>query len=114
MCQEILDHNSHDEDNRIMLSKCQREMFQFELAEENHLIAKSKYPYSSKVLENEACHLFEHCDFEKSMNIFAQGNKKMDIDHHFKMEVGKVWLIRLILKHIGHKIKITISVGSSL
>jgi hypothetical protein len=91
-CEKILNINNDDLYYRIMLSKCQKQTFQPDLANINHLIAEKKYPDSLKVLENAGYNCFEHFNFEESLKIFLKGDKIIDQPQHFKVGVAKVWL----------------------
>lgn len=71
-----------------MLSKCQNQTFQNDLSHDNQLIAKTNFPKSIEVLENEAYHLFEDFNFEESIRLFFKGCKKLP--KRFKFGVAKV------------------------
>lgn len=73
-----------------MLSKCQKQIFQPDLAKNNHLIAEKKYPNSLKVLENAGYKFFEDFNFEESLKIFLEGHKRIDQPRDFKIGVAKV------------------------
>lgn len=76
-CQRVLNVSNNDAGTRILLSKCQQNAFQPDLAYENQLIAKNISPdISISLLENIASILLDKENLEISLITYLKGYKK--------------------------------------
>ncbi|XP_025196861.1 uncharacterized protein LOC112595768 [Melanaphis sacchari] len=66
-CEKVLAVSNNDLNTRILLSKCQQNLFQPKLAYANHMLAEAQSPNKLSVLENKASVMLENEEFEKSL-----------------------------------------------
>ncbi|XP_060844682.1 uncharacterized protein LOC132924406 [Rhopalosiphum padi] len=81
-CEKVLAVSNNDLDTRILLSKCQQNLFQPKLSYENHMLAEAQFPNILSVLENRASTTLDNEEYEKSLltylNLAKQRVKPID------------------------------------
>lgn len=90
--------SGNDLSTRILLSKCQQNLFQPKLAYTNHLLAEAQFPDELSVLENRASIMLDNEEFEESLITYLNGAKKRIQPLDFILGVLKVLLV-LQIKH---------------
>jgi len=83
--------SKYDLSTRILLSKCQQNLFQPKLAYENHFLAEAQFPNNLSVLENRASIMLDNEEFEESLITYLNGVKKRVQPLDFALGVLKVF-----------------------
>ncbi|XP_060855897.1 uncharacterized protein LOC132933649 [Metopolophium dirhodum] len=89
-CEKVLAVSKYDLSTRILLSKCQQNLFQPKLAYENHLLAEAEFPNELSVLENRASIMLDNEEFEESLITYLNGVKHRTQPLDFVLGVLKV------------------------
>ncbi|XP_022171592.1 tetratricopeptide repeat protein 25-like [Myzus persicae] len=89
-CEKVLAVSGNDLSTRILLSKCQQNLFQPKLAYTNHLLAEAQFPDELSVLENRASIMLDNEEFEESLITYLNGAKKRIQPLDFILGVLKV------------------------
>jgi len=103
-CEKVLAVSKYDLSTRILLSKCQQNLFQPKLAYENHLLAEAEFPNKLSVLENRASIMLDNEEFEESLITYLNGVKIRTQPLVFVLGVLKVFSVIQIPKKLYDEI----------